>query len=390
VDSKKKMSEFSLLSRNFTFVCLSSFLYFGSFYLLLPTIPQFVADLGGTTSQIGVVVGIFTMSSVVLRPYFGKLADRYGRKKMMLFGSGLFALLFAIYSQVQEIVPLYLLRVFHGIAHGSYLAAVFAYVADLAPLKRRGEVMGVYGVANVVAMALFPAWGSMIIASTHDFSRLFLFSTITAGAAFLTVFFVDEIKPEENQKQTVSVWTVARQPAVLVASLTFFTAATVYGAVITFLPVYAPKQGLANIGIFFTTYAIFTLISRVIAGKLSDRYGRRKVILPFLILLTIATFLLPFLQSLYLLVLIGACFGLGFGAFMPALNAFVVDSTLPHERASALAFFTAFMDVGITTGAVILGIVGEYWGYATMYGVGGIVVSLGFILFATYSTEPYK
>ncbi|MDF2633638.1 MAG: tetA 2 [Pelosinus sp.] len=390
MDSKKKMSEFSLLSRNFTFVCLSSFLYFGSFYLLLPTIPQFVADLGGTTSQIGVVVGIFTMSSVVLRPYFGKLADRYGRKKMMLFGSGLFALLFAIYSQVQEIVPLYLLRVFHGIAHGSYLAAVFAYVADLAPLKRRGEVMGVYGVANVVAMALFPAWGSMIIASTHDFSRLFLFSTITAGAAFLTVFFVDEIKPEENQKQTVSVWTVARQPAVLVASLTFFTAATVYGAVITFLPVYAPKQGLANIGIFFTTYAIFTLISRVIAGKLSDRYGRRKVILPFLILLTIATFLLPFLQSLYLLVLIGACFGLGFGAFMPALNAFVVDSTLPHERASALAFFTAFMDVGITTGAVILGIVGEYWGYATMYGVGGIVVSLGFILFATYSTEPYK
>ncbi len=390
MDSKKKMSEFSLLSRNFTFVCLSSFLYFGSFYLLLPTIPQFVADLGGTTSQIGVVVGIFTMSSVVLRPYFGKLADKYGRKKMMLFGSGLFALLFAIYSQVQEIVPLYLLRVFHGIAHGSYLAAVFAYVADLAPLKRRGEVMGVYGVANVVAMALFPAWGSMIIASTHDFSRLFLFSTITAGAAFLTVFFVDEIKPEENQKQTISVWTVARQPAVLVASLTFFTAATVYGAVITFLPVYAPKQGLTNIGIFFTTYAIFTLISRVIAGKLSDRYGRRKVILPFLILLTIATFLLPFLQSLYLLVLIGACFGLGFGAFMPALNAFVVDSTLPHERASALAFFTAFMDVGITTGAVILGIVGEYWGYATMYGVGGIVVSLGFILFATYSTEPYK
>lgn len=383
------MTEFSLLSRNFIFVCLSGFLYFGSFYLLLPTIPQFVDSLGGTTSQIGVVMGSFTMASVVLRPYFGKLADRYGRKKIMLAGAGCFALLFALYAQVQNIIPLYALRIFHGIAHGSYLAASYAYVADLAPLKRRGEVMGVYGVANVVAMALFPAWGSMIITNTHDFSRLFLYSIITAAAAFLAAFCIDEIKPEEHQKQVVSIWEVARQPAVLVASLTFFTAATVYGTVITFLPVYAPKQGVNNFGIFFTTYAIFTLTSRIIAGKLSDRYGRRKVILPFLTLLAAATFLLPFLKSVPLLVVIGGCFGLGFGAFMPALNAFVVDKTLPHERASALAFFTAFMDVGITAGAVLLGIVGEYWGYGTMYGVGGILVCLGIILFAVGSSDSY-
>ncbi|WP_378956698.1 MFS transporter [Pelosinus sp. sgz500959] len=383
------MNDFSLLSKNFIFVCLSSFLYFGSFYLLLPTMPQFVENLGGTTSEIGIVVGCFTMASIVFRPYFAKMADRHGRKKIMIFGAGLFALLFVIYGQIQDIVPLYLLRVFHGIAHGSYLAAAYAYVADLAPLKRRGEVMGIYGVANVVAMALFPAWGSMIIASTHDFSRLFFFSTIAASASFLAILFIDELKKEEHQKQIVSVWAVGRQPAVLIASLTFFTAATVYGTVITFLPVYAPKQGVTNFGIFFTTYAIFTLISRVVAGKLSDLYGRRKVILPFLTLLAIATFLLPFLQNVSLLVLIGGCFGLGFGAFMPALNAYVVDKTLPHERASALAFFTAFMDVGITTGAVILGIVGQYWGYATMYSVAGIIVSLGVILFATCSKESY-
>ncbi len=381
------MSEFSLLSRNFILVCLSGFLYFGSFYLLLPTIPQFVADLGGTTSQIGIVVGIFTMASVILRPYFGKQADGYGRKKMMLLGAGSFSLLFAFYGQVQDIILLYVLRIFHGIAHGSYLAAAFAYVADLAPLKRRGEVMGVYGVANVVAMALFPAWGSMIITTTHNFSQLFLYSIITAGAAFLAVCFVHEIKPEENKKQTVTIWAVSRQQAVLVASLTFFAAATLYGAVITFLPVYAPKQGITNFGVFFTTYAIFTLISRVLAGKLSDRYGRRKIILPFLILLAIAAFLLPFLENIELLIVIAGCFGLGFGAFVPALSAFVVDRTLPHERASALAFFTSFMDVGITSGAIILGVVGEYWGYGMMYGVGGSIVCLGFILFAIGSKE---
>ncbi|MGL5512011.1 MAG: MFS transporter, partial [Sporomusa sp.] len=324
------MSGFSLFSKNFIFVCLAGFLYFGSFYLLLPTLPQFVAHLGGTTSQIGIVVGLFTLSSVVLRPYFGKLADRYGRKQMMMIGAGFFSLLFVIYSQIQDIVPLYLLRVFHGIAHGCYLAAAFAYVADLAPQNRRGEVMGVYGVANVVAMALFPALGTMIITNTHDFSKLFLLSIMTAGAAFLALFFIDEVNPGEHRQRTVSIWAVARQRAVVVASFTFFTAATVYGTVITFLPVYAPKQGIADFGIFFTTYAAFTLISRIGAGKLSDRYGRRKVIIPFLTILAIATFLLPFLESVALLIFIGGCFGMGFGAFMPALNAFVVDQTLPH------------------------------------------------------------
>lgn len=384
------MSNFSLLSKNFILICLSGFFYFGSFYFLLPTIPQFVAKLGGTTSQIGLVIGLFSMATVIFRPYCAKLADRHGRKKMMIIAAGLFAMLFMFYDQVHEITPLYVLRVVHGIALGSYLAAAYAYVADFAPIDRRGEVMGVYGVANVVAMALFPAWGSMIIADTQDFSRLFFLATITGGAAFFAAIFIDELKPEERRHNPVSLRKVACKPAVLVASMTFFSAAIVYGAVITFLPVYAPERGITDIGIYFTTYALFTLFSRLIAGKLSDRYGRRKVILPFLMLLAIAMFLLPFLNSILMLVVIGGCFGLGFGAFMPALSAFVVDRTSAPERASALAFFTAFMDIGIMTGALFLGIIGEYWGYGLMYGVGGIIVCLGVVLFAIGSKEAPK
>lgn len=106
-----------------------------------------------------------------------------------MFGAGLFALLFFAYGQMQTIVPLYILRVMHGIAHGAYLAAAFAYVADLAPAARRGEVMGIYGAANVVAMALFPAWGSSIITNTHDFSILFV-TAIGCGRRWFSGYFV--------------------------------------------------------------------------------------------------------------------------------------------------------------------------------------------------------
>ena len=326
------MTHANLFSKNFVLVCLSSFLYFGSFYLLLPTLPQYVLSLGGTASQIGLAIGVFTLVSVVIRPNFGKLVDTYGRKRFMIFGAGLFALLFSLYGQVHAIVPLCFLRAAHGVAHGCYMPAVYAYVADLAPLNRRGEAMGIYGVSNVVAMALFPAIGSAIISGSANFSTLFILSTVIAAGSFLSVCFVDETSQEGRKGGKVSIMAAVRQRSVLVASLTLFSAATVYGAVVTFLPVYAPNRGLKNVGVFFTTYAIFTLISRVIAGKLSDRFGRRRVILPFLVVVAIAVFLLPLLRDLYLLLLIGACFGLGFGAFMPALNAFVVDETTPGQR----------------------------------------------------------
>ncbi|MBC7105699.1 MAG: MFS transporter, partial [Firmicutes bacterium] len=77
------MSEFRLWSRNFVAACAAQFFYFGSFYLLIPTLPQYVAGLGGTLSQVGVVMGLFTLAAVVLRPYFGRLGDRYGRKVFM-------------------------------------------------------------------------------------------------------------------------------------------------------------------------------------------------------------------------------------------------------------------------------------------------------------------
>ena len=384
MQTQNHLNQPSIWSKNLVFVCIANFLYFGSFYVLLPTLPQYVANLGGTASQIGLVIGTFTLVSVIIRPYFGKLIDIYGRKKFMLFGAGLFSIVFAFYGQIQAILPLCLLRAVHGVAHGSYLAASYAYVADLAPPDRRGQVMGIYGVSNVLAMALFPAFGSAIISNTESFTILFIFSTVLAAGAFFSVCFIHELLREADRSGKASAMAAVRQRPVLIASLTLFTAATVYGAVLTFLPVFAPERGLRNMGIFFSAYAVFTFISRIIAGRLSDRFGRRKIILPFLMLVAVAVFLLPWLDNIYLLLLIGAFFGLGFGAFMPALNAFVVDETTPKQRASALAFFTSFMDVGITSGALILGLVGQYWGYETMFVIGGVVVVLGVLLFGVY------
>ncbi len=376
-------NKFRLNSRNFVFVCLANFLYFGSFYLLIPTLPQYVTQLGGLASQIGIVMGVFTLASVLVRPFLAKLADAYGRRLIMLAGTGSFALLFLFYNHLQTMIPLYLLRLAHGVAHGGYLAAAFAYIADLAPLNRRGEVIGIFATSNVLAMALFPALGIFLLKyGGGSFSFLFSVSFVTAALSFLSILIIGELESVASATDASNFRAIIRYRVLWISSLALFAGATAYGAVTSFLPIYAPERGISNFGIYFTAYAASTLASRVVTGKLSDRLGRRKVVLPFMGLLTLAVFLLSLLNTIPLLVLIGICVGFGFGAYMPTLNALVVDAVSPPERGRAVAFFTASMDVGITFGSIVLGLAAEYWGFATMFALAGFVVLAGLILFA--------
>ena len=245
-------SEFRLSSRNFLFICIANFLYFGSFYLLLPILPQYVVQLGGSASQIGIVMGAFTLTSVLVRPSLAKLADIHGRRLIMLIGTGPFALLFLLYGQLQSMVPLHLLRLAHGVAHGGYLATSFAYVADLAPMERRGEVIGIYATSNVIAMALFPGLGiSLLNYADGNFSSLFMVSFLTCAAAFLAVVVIGEIKPHISKTDSTKLSSVFRQRVLWVCSLALFSGATVYGAVVSFLPVIRPRTGLRQFWRFF-------------------------------------------------------------------------------------------------------------------------------------------
>lgn len=374
--------EFSLWSRDFILICFANFFYFGSFYFLLPTMPQYVDLLGGSPSQVGMVMGWFTLAAVAARPYFGKLVDQYGHKRFMLAGSSLFIVFFLIYIHTPTVSLLYIARAAHGLAHACFMAASSSYIADLAPPNRRGEVIGIYGTSNIVSMALFPAWGTMIIAQTGSFTYLFYVAAATAAVCLTAVVLLKELGQGAGKSfKPAGLFEVGRRREVIIPSLALLGAATAYGAVITFLPLFAPQRGIAEIGIFFTAYAGCTILSRVLVGKLSDRIGRRKLIIPFVAMVAAAVFMLPGLDSLQGLAVMGGLFGLGFGACMPTLNALVVDCTPPQDRGSALGFFTSFMDLGITAGAVILGAVGETFGYEAMFYSGGCAVLGGLFVF---------
>ncbi|MEG0798565.1 MAG: MFS transporter [Acidaminococcaceae bacterium] len=379
MDSEK--TKFTLWSKNFILFSLANFLFYGAFYLYIPVLPQYVELLGGTPTDIGLVGGAFGLSSIIIRPYLGKMADRHGRKSMMIIGTILFAVLFLLFAQITSVQPLIWLRLAHGVCLAMYLAASAAYIADYAPEERRGEVLGIYQTCRVVSMAIFPAIGIWVLQSTESYAMLFDATFITAVVCFLVMFPLKDIRCAQAATIDVELWPIFKQKVVFLCSMVLLGTSLVYGAFLTFLPIFAPMRGVANYGIFFTVYGLATMGSRVFAGKLSDKMDRRKIIVPFSLLVAASSIALLGLNGYAMLCVVAILFGLGYGALVPALTALVVDVTKPEERGPALGFFTSFIEVGIVVGAMGLGVATEALGYENMFLLAGVIVIAMTILF---------
>ena len=378
------MEEFKYLSRNFIGVSLGNFLFFSSFYLMLPVLPLFVSDMGGTTSQIGFVIGLFTLSSALFRAYFGKVADIYGLRKCLLIGAFFFMVPFIAYMYIESVYILYVIRFFHGLAQGVYLAAAFGYVAMLAPANRRGEVMGIFGIMNIIALSACPAIGMLFISYTKDYNLLFALCLAMVVATFISIYFIDErIAVSKEKASAVSLVTVIKRRPVIAASIVLFTGAAAYGSIISFLPVYSPT----NTGLFFSTYAIFTILFRILTGKLSDKIGRYKTLLPFIGISIIAMGLLAVMNNIITMLIAAALFGMGFGSFMPVLNAYIIDEVIQEERTTALGVYSACMEGGMAFGSIIFGAVAEMQGFSFMYITTAAFIFIGLITF-TFLGKP--
>lgn len=364
----------TLFTRNFVLTTLSTFTLFTSFYFLLVTLPLYILELKGTESEIGLIIGVFTISAVLLRPHLGREVDRRGRKTILI--AGLLAFLFAmlLYNYTTSVASLLLLRVFHGIGWGAATTAAITLIADISPIRRRGEAMGIYGMAANVAMAIAPVL-SWVLLQSYNYPTLFGVGAAIALVSLLMVLPVSETFVVHPKTPLFS--KEAFFPSVLM-----FTVTVTYGSIVSFLPLFTEKQGImVNPGIFFTAFAITIIFVRVLAGKLSDIKGRRFVIVPGMILITLGLWVLSAADSLGTLLLAALLYGLGFGMVHPTLMALLVDLVSERGRGAAMGTFTAAFDLGIGAGSILLGVVLQLAGFTVMYLLGGVIVLVGMVWF---------
>jgi len=327
-----------------------------SFNMIVPELDEFLSTMGGE-NYLGFILGLFAISSLIVRPISGKLTDSIGRVPVIIFGS-ILNLIFSVFYLFVFTVPQFLgLRFAHGISAGFQPTGLMAYLADIIPKKQRGEAMGLIGVFISAGIAIGQPLGSWI-ANEFGVSVLFYSGVFFAILAFIMVLFLKETlkNPSKFKLKSLAISTKDLfDKDVLYPFLIMICVAFMFGDFLTVIPDYSTNLGLENQGIFFTYFIIFSMIVRLFFGKISDTYGRIKMLKLGALISVIGMLLFLFVSSKFHFFVVASILGIGGGIVSPTLIAFTVDLCKPENRGKAMSTYFIGLEGGIALGAFLAG-----------------------------------
>lgn len=373
-----------LWTKSFIIMIVGMLFLFTAFYMLYPTLPLFIKHMGGNESQVGLAMGVFMLSAVILRPLVGGLLDRFGRRLFIVWGLILFALVMYMYEWIGGIVVLMALRILHGMSWGISTTSILTAVTDMIPPTRRGEGMGWSGMAMTLAMAVGPMFG-IWVTQNLSYHALFLFAAGLSAAALLLMFGAKmPFKPQTGARRIEFF-----EKSILPITVSIFFLFIAYGCITTFIPLFADSIKV-NSGMFFLVYAATLILIRPMAGKLSDRYGETFIIVPSLVITIVALIVLSFSTGLFGLIVSAVLYGIGFGSAQPALQAATIRLVRPDRAGVANASFSTATDLGIGLGAMIMGWVSQYTSYQVLFMVSSVSVMFSLLLFTFFVKRLVK
>lgn len=373
-----------LWTKSFVLMTVGTLFLFNAFYMLYPTLPLFIIQIGGNEAQVGLSMGAFMLTSVMVRPIVGGLLDRYGRRPFIVWGLLLFILAMYLYNWIGGIAVLLGLRIVHGMSWAVSSTAINTAVTDMIPSARLGEGMGWFSTSMTLAMAFGPMVGIWVV---QDFSYhvLFQFAVVLSAVALLLTFGAKmPFRPQSGARKIE----LFEKPVLPISTSVFFMFIA-YGGITTFVPLFAESIKV-NSGVFFLAFAATLALSRPLSGKLSDRYGETFVIVPALVITVLALISLSFSTGLFGLIVSAVLYGLGFGSAHPALQSATIRLARPDRKGVANASLATATDLGIGVGAIMLGWVSQYTSYPFLFAVSGVTVVLSMLVFTFFVTRSLK
>jgi len=372
----------SIYNLQFGLLCLSSYLFFASFNMIIPELPAYLESLGGGEYK-GLIIALFTLTAGLSRPFSGKLADKIGRIPVMIFGAVVCFLVGFLYPLASSVFLFLLLRFFHGFSTGFKPTGTSAYVADVVSATRRGEAMGILGLCGSLGMASGPAVGSLV---ANHFSLEMMFYTSSA-VAILSVIILAGMKETLEDKQAFRLSFLKLQkhevfePRVIAPCIVLLLTAFSFGIVLTITPDFSDSLGIQNRGLFYTFFTIASVAVRFFAGKASDKYGRIQVLRVSTSILVVAMLMLGFATSVEFFLFSAIVFGLATGMNTPTIFAWTIDLSHEKHRGRGMATMYIALEAGIGLGALFSG-----WIYANdpsrfvyAYGLGALLAVFGLV-----------
>jgi MFS transporter, DHA1 family, multidrug resistance protein len=347
-----------------------------------PVLPLFALYFGAGPEAIGWVVGISTVTGIFFKLPSGALSDIIGRKKTMLVGLFVFAVMPFACLLVTDVFLLTIIRFLHGFATAIYGPVSMAVIADLAGSKK-GKMLSWFSSVTIIGNLLGAPIGVFVLfsmsrtasLSLNDFRYVFLLSGCAGILSLLCAW--RYLKGEESVQQGIGLRSslrrfgsgikevVSDRRVVVTSSMEGLQNMTM-GALEAFLPVCAVKVvGLNELqaGFLWGIQDLATISAKPMMGKLSDGNGRKPVIVAGMVLCALSFASFPLFKAFYLLVITAAVFGLGEAFVTSSSTALVADICKERHFGTAMGTFGTIFDIGHASGPIVAGILVARWGY---------------------------
>jgi MFS transporter, DHA1 family, multidrug resistance protein len=356
-------------------MCATAFVAYCSYAICrTPLLPLFARDLGAGPALIGFVMGASTLTGIVVKLPAGVLSDVFGRRRLLVAGALVFATLPFTYLAVSTLLALVLLRFVHGSATAIFGPVASATLSDIAPPSNRGAWLSTYSTAQGAGQALGPVLAGYLIAAGR-FDLAFVAAGLIGVAAPLILagwrgWTLPTSQRSPWQEFRRGVTEVGRNRLILVTSAAQAAQFVLNGALNAFLPLYGREiLGLttAELGWLFGAQTVTTLAIRPLIGFVSDRAGRRWIIVTGLTVCAMAVLLISVATTLSLTVTAILTYAAGVATTTAATSAFITDASHRARFGAAHGVFGTIYDVGDALGPIAAGLLVASVGYARMF-----------------------
>lgn len=349
------------------------FLSISLFFLL----PLFLRQFQPNGQQVGLIMGIHSLTAIAIRPIFGRMIDLQGGKRLSLLGILILMVSVPLFHLVRDsgFFPV-ALRAVTGIGWGISMTATIAMCTDLAPVQSMARSIGIVGVAGLIANAVGPSLGEEII-KHYGFRGLFNCSLGFLLLSFVLIIITREMPREEREEgrsSSLSKILISYSPLViLVVGIMPLIHGSVRGAVIYFMPLLVKSLNLGRVGPFFIIFSAAAILTRFRLGGLADRHGRKKIVLLSALIIALNLILISQLKSTPVLWLAGFIGGVGQGLIFPALSTYLIDFLGHQNKGQAISLYNSLFDAGMGLGSMFYGWVYEMAGLQPMYLIAGMI-----------------
>jgi MFS family permease len=371
-------------------LCGIGFLAYCSYAICrTPLLPLFARDLGATPPMVGFVVGASTLTGIFLKLPAGAWSDVLGRRPMLVLGTIVFATMPFTYLAVASLSVLILVRFIHGAATAILGPVASASVSDVAPAARRGTWLSTYSTVQGAGQTLGPIVAGYLLAAGRYDLAFVVAGLFAAATPLIAAGWPSAAPPVMTAQRTSHAWRgiveVCQHRLILLTSLTQAAQFVLNGTLNAFLPLFARDVvGLtaAQLGWLFGFQTVMTLATRPFMGMVSDRVGRRTVIVAGLTLCSSAVWLVSLATGTTWLVVGVAAYAVGVAVTTAATSAFITDLSRKARYGAAHGVFGSIYDVGDAFGPIAAGVLVATLGYARMFQVMALVAFSMAVVFA--------